>query len=283
MIWTDPTVFRVLVGTVLIAITAALLGAFTFFQKKALIGDAISHAILPGIALAYITTGMRETWIMMIGALLVGLIANLSVTFIQGHPRIKPDAAIAIVLSSFFAFGLVLISYIQGINTSGNAGLTDFLFGKVAAISDQDVILFTVLSVLIVTLVILRINVLKGISFDPNFMRLKGTSIRKNEFLMNVLTILTIAMGIQAVGVVLMSALLIIPVVAARVYSNRLITILFLACIIGLIGAVSGSYFSLIAMNLPTGPLIILALCCELVLISLFKSMKINLNKSSNG
>jgi manganese/zinc/iron transport system permease protein len=279
MIWTDPTVVRILIGTLFISITAAVIGAFTFFQKKALIGDALSHAILPGIVLAYCATGIRETWILMLGALVAGMIANSAISTIQRKTRLSSDTAIASVLSTFFALGLLLISYIQRNPDDGQAGLSDFLFGKVAALSDQDVMLFGIIASLVLFIIRIRYFLMLGLVFDAAFMQLKGVSIRKNDSILNVLTMLTVAMGVQAVGVVLMSALLIIPVVGARMITFRFTHVLFLAAVISSVGTIVGASISLVAANLPTGPLIIVVLFLITLLIGFVKSIIYRLKK----
>jgi manganese/zinc/iron transport system permease protein len=279
MIWTDPTVVRILIGTLFISITAAVIGAFTFFQKKALIGDALSHAILPGIVLAYCATGIRETWILMLGALVAGMIANSAISTIQRKTRLSSDTAIASVLSTFFALGLLLISYIQRNPDDGQAGLSDFLFGKVAALSDQDVMLFGIIASLVLFIIRIRYFLMLGLVFDAAFMQLKGVSIRKNDSILNVLTMLTVAMGVQAVGVVLMSALLIIPVVGARMITFRFTHVLCLAAVISSVGTIVGASISLVAANLPTGPLIIVVLFLITLLIGFVKSIIYRLKK----
>jgi manganese/zinc/iron transport system permease protein len=279
MIWTDPTVVRILIGTLFISITAAVIGAFTFFQKKALIGDALSHAILPGIVLAYCATGIRETWILMLGALVAGMIANSAISTIQRKTRLSSDTAIASVLSTFFALGLLLISYLQRNPDDGQAGLSDFLFGKVAALSDQDVMLFGIIASLVLFIIRIRYFLMLGLVFDAAFMQLKGVSIRKNDGILNVLTMLTVAMGVQAVGVVLMSALLIIPVVGARMITFRFTHVLLLAAVISSVGTIVGASISLVAANLPTGPLIIVVLFLITLLIGFVKSIIYRLKK----
>lgn len=256
----DPTILRVLIGTFLIGVTAALVGTFTFLQKKALIGDALSHSILPGIILAYVYSGKREIWILFLGALIAGWFASYQIGWILKRTKLKTDAAIAVVLSTFFALGLIGLSLLQS-HPKGQAGLSDFLFGKTAAISTSDIQQFAVISVAIIGVIIWKYHTFASISFNSDFMKTRGFSLNWNSFLLTTLTILAIAMGIQAVGVVLMSALLIIPVATARMFTYHLKVLMLLAVIFGVSSAILGSFISLSAVNMPTGPWIIMVLC----------------------
>src|SRR5690606_33596687 len=138
-----PNVRWVTLGTVLIGAGAALVGCFTFLKKKSLVGDAVAHAVLPGICLSFILSGTKNPIYLLIGAGITGLISILLMDFISNRSKLKPDSAIAIVLSVFFAVGMMLLSYIQG-GTSGNqSGLNHFLFGKAASMVRFDVLVFS--------------------------------------------------------------------------------------------------------------------------------------------
>lgn len=262
----DLSIWIVFIGTALIGICAALVGTFTFLQKKSLIGDAISHSILPGIVLAYMVSGQRTTWILMLGAFGAGWLATQQISWLQRRTKLKSDAIVAATLSIFFALGLALLSYIQGRPDDGQAGLSDFLFGKIAALDLQDLYLFLGVSIVIVTTVFLRYRVMFSFAFNKEFMISKGFSLRWNDFILNSMTILVVAMGVQAVGVVLMSALLIIPVLSARMLTYRLSRILAFALLFGTFSSLLGSYISILGKNIPTGPCIIMVLsACAIV------------------
>ena len=262
----DLSIWIVFIGTALIGICAALVGTFTFLQKKSLIGDAISHSILPGIVLAYMVSGQRTTWILMLGAFGAGWLATQQISWLQRKTKLKSDAIVAATLSIFFAFGLALLSYIQGRPDDGQAGLSDFLFGKIAALDLQDLYLFLGVSIVIITTVFLRYRVMFSFAFNKEFMISKGFSLRWNDFILNSMTILVVAMGVQAVGVVLMSALLIIPVLSARMLTYRLSRILTFAVLFGTFSSLLGSYISILGKNIPTGPCIIMVLsACAIV------------------
>lgn len=256
----DLSIWIVFIGTALIGISAALVGTFTFLQKKSLIGDAISHSILPGIVLAYMVSGQRNTLILMLGAFVAGWLATQQISWLQRRTKLKSDTIVAATLSIFFAFGLAMLSYIQGRPDDGQAGLSDFLFGKIAALSIEDLYLFSIVSVLIIAVTFFRYRVMFSFAFNKEFMISKGFSLRWNDFILNSMTILVVAMGVQAVGVVLMSALLIIPVLTARMLTYKLSSLITLSLIFGTVSSLLGSYISILGKNIPTGPCIIMVL-----------------------
>lgn len=256
----DLSIWIVFIGTALIGISAALVGTFTFLQKKSLIGDAISHSILPGIVLAYIVSGQRNTIILMLGAFIAGWLATQQISWLQRKTKLKSDTIVAATLSIFFALGLAMLSYIQGRPDDGQAGLSDFLFGKIAALNIEDLYLFSIVSFLIAATTFFRYRVMFSFAFNKEFMISKGFSLRWNDFILNSMTILVVAMGVQAVGVVLMSALLIIPVLTARMLTYKLRSLISWSLIFGTSSSLLGSYISILGKNIPTGPCIIMVL-----------------------
>jgi manganese/zinc/iron transport system permease protein len=267
----DLSIWIVFIGTALIGISAALVGTFTFLQKKSLIGDAISHSILPGIVLAYMISGQRNTLILMLGAFASGWLATQQISWLQRKTKLKSDTIVAATLSIFFAVGLALLSYIQGRPDDGQAGLSDFLFGKIAALNLEDLYLFMIVSIIIVAVTFFRYRVMFSFAFNKEFMISKGFSLRWNDFILNSMTILVVAMGVQAVGVVLMSALLIIPVLTARMLTYKLRSLITLSLIFGTASSLIGSYVSVLGKNIPTGPCIILVLSICAISVALLR------------
>ncbi|MCC6700004.1 MAG: metal ABC transporter permease [Fluviicola sp.] len=258
--FSDPTLVRVFLGTFLIGLIAAVVGFFTFLQKKALIGDAVSHAILPGVILAYAFSGVRETWILLIGAFVSGWLATQQISWLERTTKLKSDTVIAVVMSTFFALGLCGLSWLQLNPDDGQAGLSDFLFGKIAAISMVDIYFLMGIAIFILLVVALRFRYFVSFAFNREFMIGKGFSEKRNSFLLNTMIILAVAMGIQALGVVLMSALLIVPVASARMLTNKINLLFVVAIGIGCFSAVFGAYISTLKENMPTGPWIIMVL-----------------------
>lgn len=258
--FSDPTIQRMFFGTIFIGITASAIGVFAFLRKKSLVGDAISHAILPGVALAYLFTETRSTWVLMCGAVIAGWLATQYMEGLARTTKLKSDSVVAIVLSIFFSVGLVLISWIQGNGKDSQSGLSDFLFGKIAAISTQDVYSFGIIGALLLLLLLWKYRMFYFLAFNGEYMKVRGFAVRWNNLIVSTASILAIAMGIQAVGVVLMSALLIIPVSGARMLTFRIVPLLLLSSLFGMMGAVGGAFSSAMAPNMPTGPWVIVFL-----------------------
>jgi manganese/zinc/iron transport system permease protein len=258
--FSDPTILRMVGGMVLIGLTSAIVGVFAFLRKKALVGDAVSHSILPGVALAYLYSESKSTWLLMTGAVIAGWLAITFIDVLGRTTKLRSDANIAIVLSIFFSFGLVIISYIQGSGKDSQSGLSDFLFGKVAALSSADILTFAVIGIALFVLLLFKFRVFYFLAFNQDYMKVRGYRIWWNDFLISTASILAITMGIQAVGVVLMSALLIIPVVTARMLTFHLVPLLALSGFIGVSGSIGGAVCSSLGANMPTGPWVIVVM-----------------------
>jgi manganese/zinc/iron transport system permease protein len=256
----DAHLLMVCLGVMLIGGGAAIVGTFTFVRKRALLGDAIAHAVLPGVVVAFIVTGDKHPFWLLLGAVGSGLLSLWYMDFITNNSKIKPDAAIGAVLSLFFGLGILLLTAIQGRGDAQQAGLDKFLFGKAASLSRQDVMVFagTTLLVIGVTLVLFRRYV--AVAFDREYALSTGMPVKLLEFSLSVLTVLTVATGIQAVGVVLMAALLITPAAAARFWTNRMGMLTALSALFGIVAALGGALISYTAPGMPTGPWIVVLL-----------------------
>jgi manganese/zinc/iron transport system permease protein len=258
--FSDPGTRIVTLGSVLLGAIASLVGCFTFLQKRALIGDTISHAVLPGICLAFILSGAKNPYTLLLGAFLSGWLAVLAADFITRSSKIKADTSIAIVLSFFFAVGMMLLSMIQHSGNANQAGLHHFLFGKAAAIVREDVQMFLIVGLVSVVIILLFYRQFKLYIFDRAFAQSIGLPVKFLDFLLTTLAVLAIAIGIRAVGVVLMAALLITPAAVARFWTGQLKFMLVLAAAVGGLAGFTGAMISYTAPSMPTGPWIIVVL-----------------------
>ena len=250
----------VVFGVILLGASTAVVGCFTFLRKKSLIGDAVSHSVLPGICLAFIFTQVKHPLVLLLGAFISGWLSILSIDFIDKKTRIKADSAIAIVLTVFFGLGIMLLTYIQGTGNAAQAGVDRFLFGQAAALVGNDVWTLGIVCAVLVLAVWLLFKEFKILSFDADYAQSLGLPVRTIEFILSTLTVLAIAVGIQAVGVVMMAAMLITPAAAARYWTNRLGVMITLAAGFGALSAIFGGYISYTAPKMPTGPWIIVAI-----------------------
>ena len=256
----DSNVRNVVLGTMLIGATSAIVGGFAVLRKRSLVGDAISHAVLPGICLAFILFDTRNPVILLIGAFIAGWFSIIIMDLIIDKSKIKSDAAIGTVLSVFFGFGMLLLTSIQHSGNAAQSGLDSFLFGKAATLMGSDLVTFLVVSVVLLILVVVFLHQFEIIAFDPDYAKAIGMPVRFYEILISSMTVLAVTIGIQAVGVVLMAALIITPTVAARYWSDKLIVVLILAGAIGAFANLTGAFVSYLQPSSPTGPWIIVTL-----------------------
>lgn len=258
--FSDPNVRYVAFGTVLLTASAAMVGCFTFLNKKALVGDAIAHAVLPGVCLGFILSGTKNPVFLVTGAFLTGWLSMIAVNFITTRTRIKEDTTIALTLSVFFGIGILMLTSIQNSGNAAQAGLDNFLFGKAAALVGTDLISFGAIAVVLVVGVLLFFKEFTLLVFDRQYAISMGLPVRKLELLLTSFVVLAVVIGIQAVGVVLMAAILITPAAAARFWTDRVRLMLFLASVFGVISGLAGAYVSYVAPAMPTGPWIVVVM-----------------------
>ena len=259
-LFTDYTLRTVALGAALLGLVGGSLGSYAVLRGQSLIGDAVAHAALPGIAGAFLLTGLMDPLMLMLGAATTGLLAALLVDGTARTTRVPYDSALALMLASFFGLGLVLLTYLQRYAGASQAGLDAFLFGQAAALVMYDVYVMGALGGLALVLMLLFWKELKVLSFDPAFGRSLGLPMRFLNGLLTTLLVVAIVIGLQTVGVVLMSAVLIAPAAAARQWTDRLGIMIALAAGIGAASGVAGAVVSASARNLPTGPTIVLCM-----------------------
>jgi len=270
----DPIAQKVILGVAIIGVVSGLVGTFSFLRKKTLVADAISHAVLPGVCIGFMFAGTKDPIVLMIGALLVGWFSVWSIDYLSRSTKLSEDSAIALVSTFFFAIGSVLLSVISKSQNAEQTGLKNFLFGKAATMTSYDVEVILLVAVLIILLVIVFFKPFQLICFNADFAKTIGVNVKLIEFLLSTLTVLTVSIGIQAVGVVLMSALLIAPAASARYWTNRLNWMVVLAAIFGMVSGILGVIFSTVKDNMPTGPWIVVALFIFTLFTMLFAPKK---------
>ena len=268
---TDFTFRTVAIGAALLGMVSGGLGAFAVLRRQSLLGDAVSHAALPGIAIAFLLTGTKVSALLMLGALVAGWLGTLCVMGITRTTRISYDSALGLVLSVFFGIGLVLLTVIQRQPNANQAGLSSFLFGQAAALVTSDLITMAVLGGIVLVLLAVFWKEFVILAFDEEFGQSLGFPMRRLDILLTTLLVIAIVIGLQAVGVVLMSAMLIAPAAAARQWTDRLGTMVILGGFFGALSGVSGAFLSSTITRLPTGPTIVLCVSI-IVFISLVAS-----------
>ena len=265
----------VTLGAIMLGISAGVVGTFLFLRKRALVSDAIAHATLPGVGLAFIVMSAlgldgRNLPGLLLGSALSAFLGLLSVQWLVTRTRLSEDAAIGAVLSVFFAFGIVLLTVIQTLPLGGQAGLEGFLLGSTAGMVLADAKLIATGGVLVALLVLIFRRPMTVASFDPQFAEAQGLSLSRIDLIMMGLVLAVTVVGLKVVGLIMIVALLIIPAVTARFWSERVEHVVLFAGLFGGVSAWVGAAVSATAPDLPTGPLIVLTAFAMFVLSMIF-------------
>lgn len=257
-LFTDYTLRNVAAGAAVLGIVSGTLGSFALLRQQSLMGDAVSHAALPGVVLAYMLTASKAPLALIAGAALAGWAATALVMMTVAHTRIKYDSALGIALSVFFGFGLVLLTFLQKQPDANQAGLDTFLFGQAASLVQRDVITMSILGGLAILTTVLFWKEFKLLAFDEDYGKSLGYPMRRIDILLTGLIVVSIVIGLQTVGVVLMSAMIIAPAAAARQWTNRLSLMVMLSAFFGAASGLTGALISSTQTRLPTGPVVVL-------------------------
>lgn len=264
----------VVLGTTLLGLAAGVIGTFALLRKRALMGDALAHATLPGIALAFLAATAlggqgRSLPVLLIGAAATGVLGILAVQAITRSTRLKEDTAIGAVLSVFFGVGVVLLSYIQSLQRGNVGGLAHFIYGQTAAMSRGDALLIGSVAAASVALALLLMKEFRVVCFDDRFAAAIGLPVGFIDLLMMTLVVIVTVIGLQAVGLILIVAMLIIPPAAARFWTERMARMTLAAGGIGALSGYLGASASALLPRLPAGSIIVLT-AGALFLVSMF-------------
>lgn len=287
LVFTDYTLRTITLGTAILGAITGMLGSFAVLRKQSLLGDAISHAALPGIALAFLITGSKDSNVLLIGALISGLIGTFWIRGITSKTHLKSDTALGLILSVFFGFGMLLLTFIQKMPDANQAGLDKYLFGQAATLVAGDVWIVSSVTAICLAVLLLFWKEFKILLFDKDYAQTLGFNVRLIDTLITSFIVVAIILGLQTVGVILMSAMLLAPAAAARQWTNSLGIMVVLSAVLGATSGVVGTAISATQNNLSTGPVIVLV-ASAIVLVSfifspsrglLFKQIRITKNR----
>lgn len=258
----DPITRGPIFGSMLMCLAASLMGVFLFVRKRSLIGETLSHAAYPGVVIgAFIGSFIGfETFMplwVLFGAIVTAFLASASLSLLQRKMKLHPDCALSLILTTFFGFGVLGASILQAFYPKQLKSLNGYLYGQVATMTDFHIFLYGILAFVVLLCIFLFYKELKIVSFDPEFFFTMGKSFRKIETVFLFLVVLSTVIGIRCVGVVLMSAMLIAPSIAARQFSSSLVSMLIFSCIVSLCSAFLGSCISF-KSSYATGPTIVI-------------------------
>ncbi len=270
LFYLNYTLGIVLSGAFILGISSGVLSSFAVLRQQSLLGDVIAHATLPGVALAFLWMMSKDPLGLFLGAVLAGWLGSLFVNGIVRFSTLSRDAAFGIVLSVFFGFGIVLLSYIQKLPSSEKAGLNSFLFGSASTILFADVLIMGAFCLMILIVILLFWKEFKLLAFDRHFMASLGFPTKRLDTLLTTLLVVSIVIGLQMVGVVLMSAMMIAPAAAARQWTSHLGIMVLLSGFFGILAGVIGTLFSNSIPHLATGPMIVIVISIFVVISLLF-------------
>lgn len=290
LFFTDAVLRAPTIGSMLMCLAAAIVGVLVFLRKQSLLGESLSHAAYPGVVIGVMVAGalgleehqssMIAIFIMM-GAFITALIGLWTIHWLVRKLRFRSDSALCFILSSFFGIGITLASNVQYVYSSLYRQIQSYLYGQTATMTDIHIYVYGIFSLLIVLTVVLFYKELQAMTFDRDYAKSLGIKTKPIDALLFILITLAVVIGIRSVGVVLMSAMLIAPAVAARQYTNKMFVMFFLAGLFGLISGFLGNYFSVELNNylslkyptdrlvIPTGPMIVMV-ASVICVVSLF-------------
>lgn len=254
----DYTLRTVALGSATLGIVSGVLGSLVVLRRQSLLGDVMSHAALPGIAFAFLLTGTKSSVLLLIGAALSGWLATFLIFLVVNNSRIKFDGALAMGLSVFFGLGIVLLTMIQQRPDSSQAGLETFLFGQAAALTEYDVRVMAVVGGIAILVLLLFWKEFKISTFDPEFASTSGFRVKTLDIFITSLVVIAIVLGLQTVGVVLMSSMVVAPGLAARQWTTRLGHMVILSGFFGALSGFTGAVVSSQIPRMPTGPAIVI-------------------------
>lgn len=256
ILWNSNTGW-VLLSTMTLGIAAGAIGCMAYWERQNLMSDVLSHAALPGVVIAFLLLGEKNLLVLIIGAAISALVGAFFIQWITTSSRISEDSAMGMILAVFYGMGIMLLTIANRSAGGNQSGLDSFIFGQAAAMVRSDVVTMLILAVLVLLIVFIGFKEWKIYLFDQQFAKGLGLSIQSMSTLYTVVLVTTIVIGIQAVGVILMAALLIIPAVSARYWTQSFQMMIMLSALFGGLSGVSGTLISTMGNGLPTGPFIV--------------------------
>ena len=254
----DESVRMVLLGTILMGLSCGVMGGLVVTRRLSLFGDTLSHAVLPGVAVGFLWSQSKDSWAILVGASVAGFLGVALISLLRKTSRIRQDSALGLVLSGFYALGICMLTRIQKMEFGNQSGIDKYLFGQVVGLSSSDLWTMAFSCLLILTLTILLYKELLVAGFDSEYARSIGLPVDFLQYLLWLLLAFAVITSLQVVGVVLVSALLVIPAATASLITDKMRAILIWSATLGCMAGATGAFLSFLGNQLPTGPIIVL-------------------------
>jgi ABC-type Mn2+/Zn2+ transport system permease subunit/Mn-dependent DtxR family transcriptional regulator len=254
----DESVRMVLLGTILMGLGCGIMGGLIVTRRLSLFGDTLSHAVLPGVAVGFLWSQSKDSWAILAGATVAGFLGIALISLLRKTSRIRQDSALGLVLSGFYALGICMLTRIQKMEFGNQSGIDKYLFGQVVGLSSSDLWTMAFSCILILALSIVLYKELLVSGFDSEFARSIGLPVELLQYLLWLLLAFAVITSLQVVGVVLVSALLVIPAATASLITDKMRLILIWSALLGCAAGATGAFLSFLGGQLPTGPIIVL-------------------------
>ncbi|GIO27306.1 metal ABC transporter permease [Ornithinibacillus bavariensis] len=264
----------VLASTMTLGIASGMVGCLAYWKKQSLMSDALAHSALPGVIIGFLVIGEKNIIFLITGAAVSALVGAFFIQWIQSSTRITEDTAMGMVLSIFFGLGIMLLTIVNRSAGGNQSGLDSFIFGQAASMVKLDVFTMLILALVVITIIFIGFKEWKLFLFDPQHAKGLGLSLSMMNVIYTLILVTTIVIGIQAVGVILIAALLIIPSVSARYWTNSFHYMLILSALFGGLSGAFGTYLSAVGKGWPTGPFIVVVAAILFIFSLLFGKEK---------
>lgn len=254
----DESVRMVLLGTILMGLSCGIMGSLIVTRRLSLFGDTLSHAVLPGVAVGFLWSQSKDSWAILAGATVAGFLGVALISLLRKTSRIRQDSALGLVLSGFYALGICMLTRIQKMEFGNQSGIDKYLFGQVVGLSSTDLwtMAFSFFLILMVSILLYKELLVAG--FDSEYARSIGLPVDFLQYLLWILLAFAVITSLQVVGVVLVSALLVIPAATASLITDKMRLMLVFSAILGCTAGALGAFLSFLGSQLPTGPIIVL-------------------------
>lgn len=264
-IFSHYTFLIVLVGVIILSLTSGILAVFLVLQKESLLADAMSHATLPGVVLTFLLFHTKNMYSLLIGGMISAFLAYSLINWFKKMDKININSILATILSSFFGLGLVLLTLSQKQPDAAQAGIREIIFGQAAGINQMDVIIMVIVCLIVLFITFILYKEIKLAIFDPHFSLISGFNPKLILSVLVILTIVTVVLEIQIIGVVLTATMLVAPALTSLQWSNKFLPVLIISSLTGIVSAVIGTMASSIIPGLSTGPVI--SVCAGIICI----------------
>jgi manganese/zinc/iron transport system permease protein len=261
-----PSTWYILISALFLSISSSILGSILFHRRQALVGDVIAHSVLPGVCIAYLLFQGKNLFWFLAGGSSTAFLATYFIQYLHRKKVLSEDVLLASTLSVFFGIGVLLLSYIQQLPWGNQSGIDRFIFGQASTLSSLDAQVIAIISIVVLVLFISSFRAIKVWVFDAQFASTLNFPFKMLEGIFVVLLCVLAMAGLQSVGIVLMSAMFVLPPSIAYFWKRSFVGGIVAASFVSFLASAIGIMLSLIIPHIPTGPAIVVSLFVMLII-----------------